>query len=396
MMQGANTKARPRGGALLLLFGVVFVWSAMRMMTWVPPFLPSSLMPQGDSPFAMEIERSAPVMQPAESPVPSVSQPAMDQLLPAVPDWQLRPSPQPILPPKPFIPAVESYPPMHSGAASRGFAGAGRLIGHAMLLQAGYRESAAAPTGLYSGNALTRADANMPVPPIPTAAAAAELRRDPAPSRWSMDAWALWRQDTTTPFVSGRPSYGRSQIGAVARYRLAPSNGHAPELHLRGSAAVDGAREREFAFGASVRPVPSVPVRLASEARVSETRGGTELRGAAYAVSEIPPVALPAGFSAEVYGQAGYVTGDAATPFIDGQARITRELASVDDFRIEAGGGAWGGAQDDAARLDVGPSASVSFRIGPARGRVSADYRFRVAGDAEPSSGPALTLSAGF
>ena len=40
---------------------------------------------------------------------------------------------------------------------------------------------------------------------------------------------------------------------------------------------------------------------------------------------------------------------------------------------------------------DVGPTAAVTFRLGDARGRVAADYRFRVAGDAEPSSGPALT-----
>ena len=58
--------------------------------------------------------------------------------------------------------------------------------------------------------------------------------------------------------------------------------------------------------------------------------------------------------------------------------------------------GAWGGAQDGASRLDIGPSAAVSFRLGEGRGRVAADYRIRVAGEAEPASGPALTLSAGF
>jgi len=44
----------------------------------------------------------------------------------------------------------------------------------------------------------------------------------------------------------------------------------------------------------------------------------------------------------------------------------------------------------------VGPSAGISFRLGEAQGRVAADYRFRVAGNAEPASGPALTLTAGF
>jgi hypothetical protein len=56
----------------------------------------------------------------------------------------------------------------------------------------------------------------------------------------------------------------------------------------------------------------------------------------------------------------------------------------------------WGGAQKHAERLDVGPSVAASFRIGEANSRLALDYRFRVAGNAEPMSGPALTFSAGF
>jgi len=81
---------------------------------------------------------------------------------------------------------------------------------------------------------------------------------------------------------------------------------------------------------------------------------------------------------------------------VDGPAWVDRSLASVGDFDLRAGAAAWGGAQDDGERLDIGPTASVTFRLGDTRGRVAADYRFRVAGDAEPASGPALTLSAGF
>ena len=205
-----------------------------------------------------------------------------------------------------------------------------------------------------------------------------------------------WRQDDESPLLSGRPSYGRSQAGAVIRYNLAPSSGHAPQLHLRASTALEGRQEREIAFGGLARPIPGIPVRLAAEARVSETDRRTQPRAAAYAVSEFPPVNLPAGFTGEAYVQAGYVTGDFATPFVDGQARITRELAGVDDFRLTAGAGAWGGAQDDrtAAGRRTKRGHQLSRRAGPRAN--SADYRFRVAGDAEPSSGPALTLSAGF
>jgi hypothetical protein len=297
-----------------------------------------------------------------------------------------------------MVPQRVSYAPRsapgHSPLARRGFAGASSLVNHVLLLQAGYRGSAGVAPRSPIGNVAQAETAELPIY-APQAAEA--MRRDATGlPRWSMDAWALWRQDDDSPLLSGRPSYGRSQAGAVLRYHLAPASGHAPQLHLRGSVALEGRQEREAAFGASARPIPGVPVRLAAEARVSETDRGTELRGAAYAVTELAPVRLPGGLTGEAYVQGGYVSGEFATPFVDGQARITRALVGSDDFRLEAGGAAWGGAQEDARRLDVGPSAAVSFRVGPARGRVSADYRFRVAGDAEPASGPALTLSAGF
>lgn len=220
--------------------------------------------------------------------------------------------------------------------------------------------------------------------------------RQAGESRWSADGWLLWRDDTTTPFTSGRPSYGRSQLGAVVRYQLAPSSAHRPQVYLRGSAALQGSNEQEVAAGLSARPIAKLPVRVAAELRMSDYAQSKEVRPAAYAVTELPPQELPGGLRAEAYLQAGYVGGDFATPFVDGQARVDRSLASVGNFDLRAGASTWGGAQKDSERLDIGPTASVTFRIGETRGRVSADYRFRVAGEAEPASGPALTLSAGF
>jgi hypothetical protein len=100
--------------------------------------------------------------------------------------------------------------------------------------------------------------------------------------------------------------------------------------------------------------------------------------------------------TAEAYLQAGYVTGAFETAFVDGLVRVGREVTSLRDFRLTAGAGAFGGAQQGAERLDIGPSATVTFPVGEGFGRLSAEYRFRVAGEAEPASGPALTLSAGF
>ncbi len=232
------------------------------------------------------------------------------------------------------------------------------------------------------------------VPAAPAAAfvSAAHDRQ----SRWSADGWLMWRDDTTTPITSGRPSYGRSQLGAVVRYELAPGSGQRPQAYLRGSAALQGAREQEVAVGLSARPLARLPLRVAAELRASDRATGGELRPAAYAVTELPPQQLPGGLVAEGYAQAGYVGGRSATAFVDGQARVDRTLASAAGFDLRAGAAAWGGAQRDGARLDVGPSASLAFQVGQARARLAADYRVRVAGDAEPASGPALTLSAGF
>lgn len=240
-----------------------------------------------------------------------------------------------------------------------------------------------------------------PPPGIPAAApflASAdlpELKTLPTP-RWSADGWIMLRDDTTTPFLPGAPTYGRSQAGAVLRYHLRPTSPLRPQIYLRASTALAGARERELAAGMSARLLPGVPLRLAAEARASETAYGTRFRPAGYAVTELPPVKLPFGARGEAYLQGGYVGGDFATAFVDGQARLDRPLTALGETEASVGVAAWGGAQKGAARLDVGPTAAVTFRLGDARGRIAADYRFHVAGDAEPASGPALTVSAGF
>ena len=65
----------------------------------------------------------------------------------------------------------------------------------------------------------------------------------------------------------------------------------------------------------------------------------------------------------------------------NGDVALAAELIREHDGRVDA--------------IGLGGLTPV-FRVGEARGRLAADYRFRVAGDAEPRSGPALTVSAGF
>jgi hypothetical protein len=247
---------------------------------------------------------------------------------------------------------------------------------------------------------LTEASPQALAAPVPfTPAPFASAGRKDNPSRWSADGWLFLRQGSGGALVAGAApaSYGASQVGAVLRYRLAPASRRAPQAYLRLAAALDRPADKEAAAGLSLRPLAALPLRAMAELRVSDQSGATRLRPAALVVTEIQPIDLPHQVRAEFYGQAGYVGGRNSTAFADGQARLDRPVASLGKAQLRAGAGAWGGAQKGAARLDLGPSASLGLPIGETgSARLGLDWRMRVAGDARPGSGVALTLSAGF
>lgn len=232
-------------------------------------------------------------------------------------------------------------------------------------------------------------------PPVPYVSPDAH----PGTRRWSADGWMLLRDrggfgPVTAPT---RATYGASQLGAVVRYRLSPESGHRPTAYLRGTAALVRPYDREVATGLSVRPVPGVPLTVAAEVRAGEINSTTRIRPAIMAVTELPPQKLPLNLLGEAYAQAGYVGGAGETAFVDGQLRVDAALARMGRAELRFGGGAWGGAQKDASRFDIGPALNMGVSVSDAVfARVMIDWRFRVAGNAVPESGPTLTLSAGF
>ncbi|MEO5586674.1 MAG: hypothetical protein ABIQ81_03165 [Novosphingobium sp.] len=238
------------------------------------------------------------------------------------------------------------------------------------------------------------AAASFPIPSVAPTFSGRDIR---AARRWSADAWTLVRRGGGV--ASSGPSaatYGASQVGAVLRYRLWPSDPHRPTAYLRVSAALNGSAEREAAAGVSVRPIAGLPVFVAGEGRISRLSSRTFVRPAVMAVTELAPVTLPKGARAEFYLQAGYVGGLGATPFVDGQLRIDRAVGRVGGVEARVGAGTWGGAQRGVSRLDLGPTATLQVAQGPLAMRLGVDWRFRLAGSAAPASGPALTISAGF
>lgn len=355
-----NRMAAYRGQPLLVLVFLLGAWVIARMLLWQTPFT--------GAPFVHPFKRVASVELP---PAPRTTEPAQPGapwqvgsavLQPRVPEVQGNWAVAPFTVSEPPVATPLSLPVEPDRRATA-----------AALTPPPDREPAAAPfTPLLATTGRTATD------------------------RWSADAWLLLREDTTTPVTSGRGSYGQSQAGMVVRYRLAPTSGHRPVAYYRATQALAGARETEAALGLAARPVPGLPVIAAAELRLTRVDGNSSFRPAAFAVTELPPFDLAAGFTGEAYFQAGYVGGDFETAFVDGQARAERKLVELGDAELHAGGGVWGGAQEGATRLDVGPSATLRLEIGGTPSRVSLDWRLRVAGEAEPQSGPALTISAGF
>lgn len=269
--------------------------------------------------------------------------------------------------------------------------------GHQLLYLTGM---AAMPLPEDAVAAAPPAAATVASPPVPYLPAARQQAL-----RWSADGWILWRQGGNGFNLPGAGlpgaslpagAYGSSQAGMVLRYRLAPASPLRPTLYLRGTSGLNAPRGEELAAGFSLRPLPRLPVAAMAEARVTRTAGGDVVRPAVALVSELPPARLPLGLRGEAYVQAGWVGGRDDTPFIDGQARVEKPAWRAGKAELRLGAGAWGGAQDGARRVDVGPTATLDFSVGPVNTRLSADYRFRLAGTAAPGSGAAVTFSAGF
>jgi len=218
--------------------------------------------------------------------------------------------------------------------------------------------------------------------------------------RWSADGWLYWRQNSSSALVSETrtSTYGASQLGAVLNYRLAPSASRDPRAYVRAYRALVDNGESELAAGLSARPFAKLPLRAHAELRATQrsNNAGVELRPSGFVTTHLSPIDLPFRARAELYAQAGYVGGDEATAFADGQLHILRDIGQFDLAKVSFGAAAWAGAQKGAERVDLGPSIRVDMAIGSVPARLSVDYRERVAGSAQPDSGAAVTLSTSF
>lgn len=216
----------------------------------------------------------------------------------------------------------------------------------------------------------------------------------PPPKRVSLDTWVFLREGGRTQSALGpQPaSLGASQAGVVLRYAIAPEHRLRPAAYVRVSRALMEDGESEAAAGVLVRPLPGVPVAAHAELRLTRQGERLETRPAVFLTSGVDDAPLAKDVTLRAYGQAGYVGGTYATGFADGQAVAEKQVAGT----LRVGAGAWGGVQKGASRIDVGPTVSAAVPVAGAAVRVEASYRIRIAGEAQPDNGLALTVATGF
>lgn len=207
--------------------------------------------------------------------------------------------------------------------------------------------------------------------------------------RLQLSTWALLRSQQASLAGSHSLASG-GQLGASqAGARLIYSFDRRLALAARLSSEV-GRRGGEAAAGVRIQPLVSIPVWVTAERRQAVGKyGGGRSAFALFAESGIYDRPLPWQFSLDAYLQGGVVGLNSRDLFVDGGAWVTRPVYR----NFSAGFGVWGGAQPGLYRIDAGPRITMRVRRNL---KLHLDWRQRLAGNARPGSGPALTLAGDF
>jgi hypothetical protein len=212
----------------------------------------------------------------------------------------------------------------------------------------------------------------------------------------SVSAWAIIRPANMAAVLATAGQLGASQAGVRIQQPIIHRDANPRvAINLRLSTPVDQNLGSEAGIGFAARPIKRVPVEFIVERRVALDRGGRN----AFAVIaaggfDDEPVIRAVTMSG--YAQTGIVGFGRKDRFIDGALRIEQPLRDYNRTGLRIGGGLWGAAQPDVARLDAGPILALKQAVGSVNLRVAAEYRWRIAGQARPASGPALSIGTDF
>ncbi|WP_447757135.1 hypothetical protein [Sphingopyxis fribergensis] len=212
---------------------------------------------------------------------------------------------------------------------------------------------------------------------------------------WSLGGWLYLRDgDGAAPEgIAAASQLGGSQAGLRLGYGFGESG--RTRAYGRATMAVRQPEQREIAFGLAFAPLARVPVDIAIEQRVALGKEGRDAL-AAMISGGVGDVALPGGFRLDAYGQAGVVGARRRDGFVDGAVVVDRRLGADEKAPLRLGALAAGAVQPGAARVDVGPRLTLRLPQVGEGSRIALDWRQRVAGDARPESGLALTLATDF
>jgi len=227
---------------------------------------------------------------------------------------------------------------------------------------------------------------SRPVPPLGQSAPVVDPRKA---DRVQLATWALLRGQKTgiagSSSLASGGQLGASQAGARLIYNLDRRLAVAARL----SSDV-GRRGGEVAAGIRVHPLVSIPVWITAERRQAIGKyGGGRSDFALFLESGLYERPLPWRFSLDTYLQGGVVGLKSRDLFVDGGLWVTRPIYR----NFSAGFGVWGGAQPGLYRVDAGPRVTMRVRNNV---KLHLDWRQRLAGNARPGSGPALTLAGDF
>jgi hypothetical protein len=213
-------------------------------------------------------------------------------------------------------------------------------------------------------------------------------------SRWSGAAWLLWRPEGAEVALAPAGRLGGAQAGLRVDYALRPASALRPALYGRVSGALGEPVAAEAAVGIALRPA-GLPVTLAVERRAALSHGGRNdfaliIAGGLYRRP------LTRHLRIDGYGQAGMVGLARPDAFIDGRLTVETVAGHQGSGEIAIGAGLCGGAQPGLARLDIGPQVTVRLPLGSRHVRLGLEWRQRIAGEARPASGPAISAGLDF
>lgn len=210
----------------------------------------------------------------------------------------------------------------------------------------------------------------------------------------SISGWLLLRSQASDQTIATAGQLGGSQVGTKVTTEIRSLG---KSLHLNGFARVSSAltpfEAGEAAIGVSLRHSGRLVSEIQVERRIKLSEGGRNdfaLVGST-SIYDLPITPL---IKLEGYAQAGVVGLKCRDLFVDASVRANQRLMRTKGSELSAGASIWAAAQPDVSRIDVGPQITLKQHIGKGGFRISGEWRFRVAGNARPNSGPALT--AGF